>query len=169
MYGGRRFWKLLLVPFPGTFTPGFSLLGLPLLSQDLALSPPQTSSQCSWACTLSLPPHGGGEPEPLCSRECGTGVSLMLRETRGITWEKGGQSCTWVWMVWATPHILGACSSGCLSGWETLRGADCPACSEMMAVPWSRGHAADVGDTRCSFSGSATFQLCELGQLPSPP
>ena len=114
---------------------------------------PTTRGWRAWAPVLPGV-RGGGEP--------------AAQGDTGHHPEKGGQTCTRVWMVWATPHILGACSSGCLSGWETLHGADCPACSEMTAVPWSRGHAADVGDTRCSFSGSATFQLCELGQLPSP-
>ena len=132
--GGRRFWKLLLVPFPGKLTPWFLML-----SQDLALSPPQTSTQCSWACSLSLPPHGGGEPKALCSRERGAGVSQRLREIWVITLEKGGQTCTQVWMVRATSSHSGGLQVG-LSEW-----VGDPLWGRLPSVLWDDGRAMVKG------------------------
>ena len=68
-------------------------------------------SQCSWVCTLSLPSLGGGEPEPLCSRERGAGVSLLLRETRAITRGRVGRPAHRFGWSGPPPHILGACRS----------------------------------------------------------
>ena len=76
---------------------------------------------------------------PCAPGSVGAGVSQLLREIWVITLEKGGQTCTQVWMVWATSSHSGGLQVG-LSEW-----VGDPLWGRLPSVLWDDGRAMVKG------------------------